>query len=115
MPESEFFCFFCKQPAEGIAYYSKIYQESGKDTIENPVLICEKCYADPQKKGELFASRGGWEAIHCLTFKRIVAMSEKMLGIFLSKAGKEKNDLANTTWRKKIWRIHYRMREGKND
>lgn len=111
MPEIEFFCFFCHQQADRLVFYSKLYQESGRHTIENPTLLCEKCYADPQKKGQLFASRGGWEGIHCRTFKEIVKMPEKALGIFLSKAGKEKNDLANKTWRKRIFRIHFRMRK----
>jgi len=114
MSEIEFPCLFCKEPAFAVVFYSKLYQESGRDTIENPSLLCEKCYADPQKKGQLFASRGGWEGIHCRTFKEIVAMPDKALGIFLSKSSKEKNDLANKTWRKRIFRIHYRMRERKN-
>lgn len=109
----EFPCFFCKQPADRLVYYSKLYQESGRDTIENPTLICEKCYADPQKKNQLFASRGGWEGIHYKSFKEIVGIPQRALGIWLSKSGKEKNDLANKTWRKRIFRIHFRMREAK--
>src|SRR3990170_2680043 len=114
MPENEFPCLFCKEPAFAVLYYSKVYQESGRNTIENPCLICEKCYADPEKKGQLFASRGGWEGVQYLSFKNIVEMSAKGLGVLLSKYDKEKNDLANKTWRKRIWRIHFRMREGKN-
>lgn len=110
MSEIEFPCLFCKEPAFAIAFYSKLYQESGRHTIENPSLVCKKCYTDPEKRDQLFASRGGWEGVHCRTFEEIVTMPEGALGIWLSKAGKEKNDLANKTWRKKVFRIHYRMR-----
>lgn len=110
---SEFPCFFCKEPAKRLVYYSKLYQESGRSTIESPTLTCDTCWKNNETISQLFANRGGLEGIHSRTFNEIVAMSEKSLAVFLSKYGKEKNELANKTWRKRIFRIHYRMRESK--
>ena len=107
--ENEFPCFFCKEPASMIAYYSKIYQESGRYTIENPSLICEKCFQDTSKKEKLNASRGGWDGVTAISFKRIAEMTEKAIGIFLSKSGKEVNQLSSKIWRKLFYRIHFKF------
>jgi len=106
---SEFPCFFCKEPAHRIAYYSKLYQESGRSTIENPTLICNKCFGDALIREQLNASRGGWDGVHSISFKKIAEMPEKAIGILLSKSGKEVNHLNNKAWRKLFFRIHFRF------
>ena len=108
-PENEFLCFFCKQPANLIAYYSKIYQESGRYTIENPTLICNQCFENQTIREQLNASRGGWENVESLSFKRIANMSGKAIGMLLSKSGKEVNHLNTKLWRKLFFRIHYKF------
>ena len=114
--ENEFLCFFCKEPASMIAYYSKLYQESGRSTIENPTLICDKCFENKEVRGQLHAHRGGWEGVHSISFKKIAEMPENAIGIFLSKSGKEVNHLNNKPWRKLFFRIHFRCSslKGKN-
>jgi len=105
---SEFRCFFCKEPATQIAYYSKLYQESGRDTIENPTLICDKCFNDQSIRQSINSHRGGWEGVHSITFRAIAKMSEKAIGILLSNAGKEVNHLNTRLWKNLVFRIHFR-------
>jgi hypothetical protein len=97
-------CLYCGRDAEKLYYFSKLYQ-SGKNTLESPILSCEEC--SPKARQDLSVDRGGIQGIFCRTFKEISQMSEKQIGWFCSKKGKEANHLANKPWRSLIFRIHY--------
>jgi len=104
---SEFTCFFCHEPAVLIGYYSKWYS-SGRDTIESPTFFCQACWDDKVKRNEIHAGRGGMDSVYCLTFTTIGKTSPKELSYkYLSMHGKELNGMANRTWRKMVYRIHY--------
>ena len=98
-------CQYCAdKDASRLYYYSKTYQ-SGKDTLESPILCCDDC--SPKARQDLSICRGGIEGVHVLPFKELAKMSEKQIGFFCSKKGKESNHLANKPWRQLIFRIRY--------
>ena len=97
-------CLYCDQNATKLYYYSKTYQ-SGRDTLESPILSCEECTLKARQ--DLSICRGGTEGICCRTFKQIAQMTEKQISCFCSKRWKEVNHLANKPMRQLIFRIHY--------
>jgi len=103
----EFRCFYCQQPADRIAYYTKYYPDFNNESIEYPVLCCDKCYLCDEMKRDR-EHRGGMEGITNLPFKIIGAMGPKRIGYYLSSKTFLKNHFANQFWRKLFWRIHYR-------
>ena len=99
-------CQYCQvNLASKLYFYSKTYSDTGKDTLESPILSCDDC--SPKARQDLSIYRGGIEGIHVLPFKEIAKMSEKTIGFFCSKKGKESNHLANKPWRQLMFRIHY--------
>jgi len=100
-------CFFCEQEADRIVYYSKYYPYSNRDTIENPTLCCPRCWANGTAREMFFKPRGGMECITKFLFEDIGQWNRKQIGRHLSTKGYEVNHLANKTWRKMLWHIHY--------
>ncbi len=98
-------CQYCDKDSSKLYYYSKTYADTGRDTLESPILCCEEC--SPKARMDLSINRGGIEGIFLLTFERMAKMNEKQIGWFCSKKGKEANHLANKPWRQLIFRIHY--------
>jgi len=99
-------CQYCQiNLATKLYFYSKTYSDSGKDSIESPILTCDECSSKARK--DLSIDRGGIQGIFCKTFKEISKMSMKQIGWFCSKKGKEANHLANKPWRQLMFRIHY--------
>ena len=97
-------CLYCDKDGTRLYYYSKLYS-NGKDTLESPILCCDDC--SHKARQDLSIDRGGIQGIYCKTFKEIAQMSEKQIGWFCSKKGKEANHLANKPWRQIMFRIHY--------
>lgn len=104
--EKEFRCYFCQNPADRIVYYSKTYQHNNKKTIENPRLVCPKCY-NPTNNASISRHRGGIEGVYCLLFSKLSATTKKTLGYLMSYKGKEINELSSPYWKRQIWRIYY--------
>jgi len=98
-------CAYCESIATKLYFYSKTYSDTGKDTVESPILCCDECSSKARQ--DLTIHRGGIEGIFCTTFKEISRMSKRQLGWFCSKKGREKNDLANKSWRALLFRVHY--------
>ncbi len=98
-------CAYCELPAIKLYFYSKTYSDTGKDTIESPIICCDECSLKARQ--DLSINRGGIEGVFYRTFKMIAKMSEKEIGFFCAKKGKEMNHLANKQWRQLIFRIHY--------
>jgi hypothetical protein len=103
----EFKCYFCQDDADRIAYFSKFYPGSTKDTIENPLFSCDKCYLKPDMMKKLNFIRGGMSGVTCLKFKNLGGMTEKRIAYYLSKKFFEINHLSNPYWRKILFRIHF--------
>jgi len=106
-------CSYCLNPAIKLFYYSKTYADTGKDSIESPILSCDECSSKARK--DLSIDRGGIQGIFCKTFKEISKMTGKQIGWFCSKKGKEANHLANKPWRALIFRVHYLNLPPKNE
>lgn len=106
-------CFYCPNLAIKLYFYSKTYIDTGKDTLESPILTCEECSFKARR--DLSIHRGGIEGIFYKTFKGISRMSEKEIGFLCSKKGKEVNHLANKQMRQLIFRIHYLNLPPKNN
>ncbi len=100
-------CFFCEEPADRIVYYSKYYPHSDQDTIENPTLCCQKCWATGEAKNTLFIFRGGMECVSKFLFADIAKWTKKNIGRHLSNRGYEINHMANKAWRKTLFYIYY--------
>ncbi len=106
-------CFFCEDEASMIVFYSKYYPFSDRDTIENPSFCCPKCWANGTARQKLFYPRGGREGILKFLFEDISKWDKKTVGWHLSKKGYEINHLANKTWRKFLWHIHYSCKQAR--
>jgi hypothetical protein len=100
----EFPCFWCRNKADRIGYFSKFYPELNRGTRENPTLFCAECW--PIHKHEIGQVRGGMEGVWCLTFDSIGRLPARKIGWMVSKKGFEINHLSTLGWKKKIWRIH---------
>ena len=100
-------CFFCSNPATSIAYYSKLYVCFGKETIENPVLICDQCFLDKNIMMQISPQRRGTEGIYRFTFETIGKWNSKQIAYHTNKKGWEINHLATLPMRKLVWRIHF--------
>lgn len=97
-------CAYCSSSnATHLLFYSKNY--GIRDTIESPILSCDECI--PKAKQDLSVDRGGFQGVFYRTFRMIGEMSERQIGYFCSKKGKEVNHLANKQWKGLIFRIHY--------
>jgi len=104
---TQFKCFFCSNPADRVAYYSKTYGSKMGQTIENPTLSCELCYRSPRIINQINPMRGGDEGVYSFTFSNIAKWDNKQLAYHLSKKLWEINHLSTTAWRKLFWRIHF--------
>ena len=104
--EKEFRCFFCQEPADRIAYYSKTYQRNGKKTFEKPRMVCGLCY-NPANNATIHQNRGGHEGVFCLLFSRFPTFTKKTLGYLMSYKDKEINELSSPYWKRQIWRIYF--------
>jgi hypothetical protein len=98
-------CFFCRERATLLGYYSKFYPELNRGTRENPTLFCESCWKI--HRYDIGQVRGGMEGVWCIRFEDLAKMPKKKIAWMLSKRGFEINHLANKTWRKQLWRIYY--------
>ena len=105
---SEFNCFFCLNPADRIAYYSKSYGCQMGHTIENPTLCCEICYKSPRIINQINPERGGDEGIFSFKFSAIGAWNNKQVAFYLSNRKWEINHLSIKAMRKLVWRIHFK-------
>ena len=103
--ESSFRCFFCLNPADRLAYYSKDY--CGTRTIENPTFSCELCFKSPRIINQISPIRGGDEGVYCFLFSSIAKWTNKQIAYHLGKKGWEINHLSQRCWRKLFWRIHF--------
>lgn len=104
---SELKCFFCLNPADRLAYYSKDYELTGTRTIENPTLCCQQCFESPRIMNQITPLRGGKEGVYCFLFTSIAKWTAKQLGYHLSKKGWEINHLSTVPMRKLLWRIRF--------
>lgn len=103
-------CFFCANPADRVAYYSKSYFDfvmSWRITIENPTIVCKTCFESSRIMNQINPLRGGNEGIYCYLFSTIGKWNPKEIGYFLSKKRFEINHLATLPWRKLMWRIRF--------
>ena len=100
-------CFFCLNPADRVAFYSKHYPHSGKGTLENPTLCCRICYESPRIIGQINPLRGGDEGVNCFSFSDIGKWSNKQVAYFTSRKLHEINHLSTIPMKKLIWRIHF--------
>ena len=106
-------CGYCDLPATKLYFYSKTYSDTGKDTIESPIICCDECSFKARQ--DLSVNRGGIEGIFYKTFKSISKMSHKEIVKFFGRKGKEFNHLANRQWRSLMFRIHYLNLPPKNN
>jgi hypothetical protein len=112
--KSNFRCFFCLNPADRIAFYSKHYAYSGKGTLETPTLCCQFCFDSPRIIGQLNPLRGGDEGVRCFLFSEIGKWSKKQIGYFTSSKLHELNHLSSKPMKKLVWSIHYRNQPKKS-
>ena len=106
---AEFHCFFCLNPADRVAYYSKSYGSQMGHTIENPTLCCESCYKSPRIINQINPMRGGDEGIFSFKFSAIGQWSNKQVAFYTSTRKWEINHLSTKPMRKLIWRIHFKF------
>ncbi len=105
---------FCGKTAQYLYFYSKIY-DSGKDTIESPICVCEDPECQTRARKDLSISRGGVEGFSIKSFKQLGRMTSKAIGLFCSKKNYEINHLANPIWKKLIYSIHYVSQPSKKE
>jgi len=98
-----------KDEATTLLYYEKSHQESGRISLINPSLICDKC-----KKLYLNIDDTFENIPRLIPFEVLANWDNRNYGI-LSKKGYEFNAFArNSYFRKKIWRIKYIWKNGKD-
>jgi len=100
-----FKCFFCSNPANSVAFYSKSYPDGS--TLENPTLTCDTCFSSPRIMNQINPVRGGDEGVYRFLFSTIGKWTNKQIGWHCSKKAYQINHLSQRYWRKQIFRIHY--------
>ena len=107
---TDLICENCsEQESTTLLFYEQYHSEIGKYSLINPAFLCDRCK-------ELFLGRTVFleHRPRLVPFEVLAQWDNRNHGI-LSKKGYEFNALAsNTYFRKKIWRIKYIWKDGKN-
>ncbi len=91
-----------------LLYYEKYHKETGRLSLINPSFICENCKPLFLGCNALFETRP-----QLIPFEVIAKWDKRNYGL-LSKKGYEFNIFANNAYfRKKIWRIKFLWKNGK--
>ena len=106
-------CEVCGEQADRLIYYSKVYYD-GECTIENPQLVCQRCFTEKRTEAHAII-RGGDESVGFIMLSSIASASFAQLAQLCGLKGRKVNWLHLSKWQRKLKYLRYACQPPKNN